>query len=215
MFTLFACEAFTTGTAEVLLDARDQPHAAALWLDRTGDTGDYSIAGVGSGSGSGRPGDGHGESGDGESGDGESGGVAGEELGGLLTAPELRRWALLGQAMDAARPRRPHEYLMLAGVLPGYQGKGLGTGLLNHHHAQLDSSGTAAYLEATSAGSRALYARLGYRDHAAPLYPGGVAGPVLWPMWRPPARPATPRHGVRIDREFRTNATTPPWTHQP
>ena len=47
----------------------------------------------------------------------------------------------------------------------------------------------------TSLPSRALYARLGYDDHADPIHPAGPphdapgrhdTAPILWPMWRPP-----------------------------
>src|SRR4051794_7506411 len=56
----------------------------------------------------------------------------------------------------------PHHHLGLLGVRGDRQGEGLGTALLRHHHARLDQAGIPAYLEASSTGSRDLYARQGY-----------------------------------------------------
>jgi len=169
-FTAMATSAFTTGSVDVLLDRYDVPIAAGVWLDHTApaSTDSHDELAV-----------------DRTGGDGAFG------LDRPVTDPSRDPWTLLDQAMTASHPTRPHEYLMLLGVHPAYQGQGLGTRLLTHHHTWLDATGTAAYLEATSAESRALYARLGYDDHGDPIHPagasgvGGVPGPTLWPMWRP------------------------------
>jgi GNAT superfamily N-acetyltransferase len=110
---------------------------------------------------------------------------------------ERGRWNAFEQATTAAHPTAPHEYLMLMGVHPDHHGKGLGTRLLQRRLEWLDTAGTPAYLEATSPGSRALYTRHGFRDHARPIrLPDG---PDLYPMWRTPqaprAHPPAPRQG--------------------
>lgn len=78
----------------------------------------------------------------------------------------------------------PFDALAYLGVAPGRQNQGIGSALLRHRLAQLDTAGTASYLVASSTGSRDLYERHGYRTSVAgPVrLPGD--GPLLWPMWR-------------------------------
>jgi ribosomal protein S18 acetylase RimI-like enzyme len=100
---------------------------------------------------------------------------------------DLERSALIGAAMAEHHPHhRDHWYLLAMGVRPEAQGRGLGSILLAHTLAHLDERGDAAYLEATSPRSRRLYERFGFEvtDEFAP-----DGGPLLWSMWREPARP--------------------------
>ncbi|MGX2994601.1 GNAT family N-acetyltransferase [Streptomyces sp. JNUCC 64] len=75
-----------------------------------------------------------------------------------------------------------HEYLWLIAVDPDRQGEGLGGTLISSALERCDREGTAAYLEASSARSRELYRRLGFRvlDPVLEL----PDGPTVWPMWR-------------------------------
>jgi len=104
-------------------------------------------------------------------------------------AESLGVWAGRRRAMAAVMERHhpitPHHYLMLVGVRPDRQRRGLGGEILRARHRDLDRTGTAAYLEATSAAGRTLYARLGYRQLGPPL--PLPSGPPVWPMWRVPA----------------------------
>jgi GNAT superfamily N-acetyltransferase len=101
-----------------------------------------------------------------------------------VMGPYADRWQALASVMDSHHPGDPHHYLMIIGVRPDLQGHGLGTALLDHHHAHLGAAALPAYLEATSPRSRQLYARHGYEDAGAPMtLPDG---PPLFPMWRPP-----------------------------
>jgi GNAT superfamily N-acetyltransferase len=85
---------------------------------------------------------------------------------------------------EARHPTGPaHLYLVLLGVLPGAQGRGLGGALLRERLARADAEGVPAYLEATSPRSRALYERHGFRDSGGPIHLPD--GPTLWPMWHP------------------------------
>ena len=115
--------------------------------------------------------------------------------------PAYHRFVQLSDLMDAAHPRHTdHAYLPFLGVLPQWQDHGLGRALMIHRLADLDTTGTPAYLEATSLRSVTLYEHLGFvRTKATIRVPGG---PALWPMWRDPT--GFPRidqhqvHGVRV-----------------
>jgi GNAT superfamily N-acetyltransferase len=108
-------------------------------------------------------------------------------------ADATRAWAQRFAAFDAALERHHpaatgHHHLAILAVHPACQGQGIGTELLNAHHATLDATGTPAYLEAPSPRNRDFYRRHGY----APL-PGAPfrlpdGGPPMWPMWRLPHR---------------------------
>ncbi len=87
--------------------------------------------------------------------------------------------------MEARHPKKPsHGYLLMMGVAPEHQGRGLGTALLEPGLASLDGARTPAYLEASSARSRDLYRRNGFEVTGQLDLPGG--GPPLWLMWREP-----------------------------
>ena len=105
--------------------------------------------------------------------------------------PTVDQFRALEARMAQLHPEPPHHYLALLAVHPKYQGTGLGSALLNHHHALLDTDGLPAYLEASSPRSRDFYRRHGYRPHGGPLVMEDGAppetGPAMWPMWRDPA----------------------------
>jgi ribosomal protein S18 acetylase RimI-like enzyme len=100
------------------------------------------------------------------------------------TGSHLARFRVLDKEFEARHPDGPHHYLAFLAVLRHGQNRGVGSALLDHHHAILDESGTAGYLEASSPDSRRLYAKKGYTDHGPTIdLPGGQA--QMWPMWRP------------------------------
>ncbi|WP_433221226.1 GNAT family N-acetyltransferase [Microtetraspora malaysiensis] len=97
------------------------------------------------------------------------------------------RLLALGQALAERHPdREPHLYLPCMGVVGGRQGSGLGSAMLRHRLERADADGLAAYLEASSPRSRALYLRHGFEDLGEPVRVAG--SPPLWPMWRQPRR---------------------------
>ncbi|MGI5153660.1 GNAT family N-acetyltransferase [Microbispora sp. CA-102843] len=96
------------------------------------------------------------------------------------------RLRALGEALDPRHPREPHLYLPCIGVLGGRQGAGFGSAMLRHRLERADADGVPAYLEASSARSRALYLRHGFADLGEPVRVAD--GPLLWPMWRQPAQ---------------------------
>jgi GNAT superfamily N-acetyltransferase len=83
----------------------------------------------------------------------------------------------------------PHYYLTYLGVQPDSQGQGIGTKLIRPILERCDTDRTPAYLEATTARNRELYARIGFELIGALDYPHG--GPTTWRMWRDPV--AAPR----------------------
>jgi len=95
------------------------------------------------------------------------------------------RLLALGQALAQRHPtHEPHLYLACMGVIGARQGAGLGSALLRHGLDQADAAGIAAYLEASSPRSRALYKRYGFDDLGEPVRVED--SPLLWPMWRQP-----------------------------
>lgn len=84
-----------------------------------------------------------------------------------------------------------HHHLAILAVRPDKQGQGIGTALLQAHHATFDWQGIAAYLEASDERTRDLYLRHVYTDHGTPIrLPGG---PLMYPMMRRPPKSRTPR----------------------
>jgi GNAT superfamily N-acetyltransferase len=100
---------------------------------------------------------------------------------------EAGRLFELGEFFDAHAPSAPHWHLQLLGTRTEKQGRGIGSTLLEHFLPGADRRGEAAYLEATTPGSRALYERHGFVCQGELTLPDG---PTLWQMWRAPLRTA-------------------------
>lgn len=88
------------------------------------------------------------------------------------------------EAQGNAHPTEPHWYLPLIGVDAAFQGRGVGSSLLQHTLGVCDREGLPAYLEATSPRSVRLYERHGFQ-RLEPLRVGTC--PPITPMWREPA----------------------------
>ncbi|GAA0947803.1 GNAT family N-acetyltransferase [Pseudonocardia zijingensis] len=99
--------------------------------------------------------------------------------------PELARLATVQELTADRHPAgEPYLYLAFLGVVPGERGRGLGGDLLRHRLDRADAEDLPAYLEASSARSRELYLRYGFRDAGDPIpLPDG---PVVRPMRRNP-----------------------------
>lgn len=109
-----------------------------------------------------------------------------------ITGPWVNRFHIFDAELDARHPAgTQHHHLAILAVAPGWQGQGIGTALLNAHHAALDQLGVTAYLEASSERTRRIYLRHGYTDHGAPIHLPD--GPDMHPMVRAPRhRDGTP-----------------------
>lgn len=104
-----------------------------------------------------------------------------------LTGKCLNRFQALDEGFEAHHPVGiAHQHLAILAVRPDRQRLGIGTALLDAHHAILDRDGLPAYLEASDLGTRDIYLNHGYilRPNAPIRLPDG--GPEMWPMWREP-----------------------------
>jgi GNAT superfamily N-acetyltransferase len=95
----------------------------------------------------------------------------------------FERASQLDAVLDTNHPLEPHHYLAFLAVRPGSRRRGVGSALLDRHHARLDQAGLPAYLEANHPRNRDLYLRHGYRVRSVIELPDG---PPLWTMWRSP-----------------------------
>ncbi|MEV1044981.1 GNAT family N-acetyltransferase [Streptomyces sp. NPDC049916] len=99
--------------------------------------------------------------------------------------PGNERCELVGRLTGAIHPHdRAHAYLLMIGVTPERQGKGIGEELIATELDRCDQAGLPAYLEASSARSMTLYERLGFRPTGRTV--DLPDGPPMWPMWREP-----------------------------
>jgi len=97
--------------------------------------------------------------------------------------PAFDRACALDAAIEQSHPVEPHHYLAFLAVRPQSQNRGIGSALLDRHHARIDRAGIPAYLEANDPRNRDLYLRHGYRVRSVIDLPDG---PPLWTMWRSP-----------------------------
>jgi GNAT superfamily N-acetyltransferase len=102
------------------------------------------------------------------------------------TGPWLGRFKAFDAVLDEHHPAGVHHhYLAILAVLPGRQGRGIGTALLRAHHRVLDREVHAsAYLEAASPHTRRTYQRHGYVLRSGGSFQLPDGGPSMWPMWR-------------------------------
>ncbi|RKT87915.1 Acetyltransferase (GNAT) family protein [Saccharopolyspora antimicrobica] len=97
-----------------------------------------------------------------------------------LAGPRMARFREFGELTAARHPAEPHQYLAMIAVDPSVQATGIGSRELRRALQRWD---LPSYLEASSARSRNLYLRLGFRDIGSPmLLPHD--GPTMYPMWR-------------------------------
>jgi GNAT superfamily N-acetyltransferase len=87
--------------------------------------------------------------------------------------------------LESNHPEEPHYYLPFVGVVPEWQGRGIGAALLKPVLDRCDAEGMPAYLEASSPRNRALYERHGFA--VTEEFFLGKGSPPLWRMWREPA----------------------------
>jgi len=94
----------------------------------------------------------------------------------------MARGAAMSGVMEKAHPHEPHFYLFFIAVDPSFQGKGLGSTMLDANLNHIDAANMPAYLENSNLRNTRLYARAGFEARAN-ISPAGA--PSLIPMWRP------------------------------
>jgi GNAT superfamily N-acetyltransferase len=102
-----------------------------------------------------------------------------------ITGPWVQRFTVFDAELDAHHlTGLAHHHLAIVAVRPDRQGQGIGTAMLNAHHAVLDHKGIVAYLEASDELTRVIYLGHGYTDHGTPIQLPD--GPHMYPMVRQP-----------------------------
>jgi ribosomal protein S18 acetylase RimI-like enzyme len=83
----------------------------------------------------------------------------------LLSGMPLRlmsRWLRIFAAFERIHPSKTHWYVLVLGVHPNHQGKGLGGKLLNQVLQKADAEGVAVYLESSNPKNLDFYRKHGF-----------------------------------------------------
>jgi GNAT superfamily N-acetyltransferase len=94
---------------------------------------------------------------------------------------DIRSWVHWLEEVDKHHPTEPHYYLEYVGVAPDYQGKSMGSTLLQFLVAKGDKEGVGCYLENSDPRNTPFYQRLGFQIVAEKE----IIGIPAWFMWRP------------------------------
>jgi GNAT superfamily N-acetyltransferase len=94
-------------------------------------------------------------------------------------------WRILSisDELNHKRPKQPHWYVLLLGVAPSAQKRGLGRSLMQHIMGQAAASGAPVYLETTAAKNLQFYRELGFALRSQFRCHRGK-GPETWSMCR-------------------------------
>jgi ribosomal protein S18 acetylase RimI-like enzyme len=91
------------------------------------------------------------------------------------------RWGRVYDTLRAHHPLEPSWYLGTLGVDPAFQGRGVGSALLERWLEGVDREGSAGYLETDLHSNVGFYARGGFELEGEVE----VFGTPIWRMWRP------------------------------
>ena len=130
--------------------------------------------------------------------------VSGMIRAGLATVPLRIGWRafvrfgrandVMGRIHKKCVPE-PHWYLLIVGVDPEFQGRGLGSALVNEGLARADEARCPCYLETSDTRNLPWYERHGFKVVGTAIL--GTGGPQAWGMRREPP-------GVRPPAQTRT-----------
>lgn len=108
----------------------------------------------------------------------------------LGAAAYQRYMELVSLLDDQPHPPGPAWYLLMLGVRPNQQRRGLGSQLVRAKLRQTDASGHAVTLETNNPANLPFYAALGFAVYAHGAAHGAAPGQVsMWGLARPPIRP--------------------------
>jgi GNAT superfamily N-acetyltransferase len=102
----------------------------------------------------------------------------------LLARRDTRRLLQSFFKLESGHPETEHYYLAFVGVVPDWQGRGIGAALLRPVLERCDRERMPVYLEASSPRNRNLYERHGFA--VTEEFRLGKGSPPLWRMWRQP-----------------------------
>lgn len=91
-------------------------------------------------------------------------------------------WSEVHFELASRHPREPHWVLDMLGVAPEFQGRGIGTALLQALHERVDAEPAPSYLETDREENVAFYGRASYTV----LTEESIVGVPVWRMWREP-----------------------------
>lgn len=103
-----------------------------------------------------------------------------------------KTWAITKRSLDMMgemsqeHPRQNHYYWEYIGVLPDYQGQGIGSHICRTLVQRADQDQVGSYLETTNPRNVPLYERLGFQT----VREREIMGSRWWFMWRAPQRPS-------------------------
>ncbi|MFB9696211.1 hypothetical protein ACFFRK_24425 [Amorphoplanes digitatis] len=100
-----------------------------------------------------------------------------------VAGPAYDRAGELPAAFDTRYPPDPRHCLAFRAARPDPQNRGIGSALLNRHHARLDRAGLPAHQEANDHHNRDLHLRHGHSSRPVNQMPGGSS---LWSKRRLP-----------------------------
>jgi GNAT superfamily N-acetyltransferase len=96
----------------------------------------------------------------------------------------MEQWVRIFHKFDKIRPRQPHWYVLILGVHPDHQGKGLGGELLRQVLQRAEEDRVAVYLESSNPRNLDFYRKYGF-EVIEEIVP--VAGcPLIWGLLRKP-----------------------------
>jgi ribosomal protein S18 acetylase RimI-like enzyme len=96
----------------------------------------------------------------------------------------MERWVRIFHKFNKIRPRQPHWYVLVLGVHPDHQGKGLGGELLSQVLQKADEDGVAVYLESNNPKNLDFYRKYGFEVTEEIILVAGC--PPIWGLLREP-----------------------------
>ncbi len=95
----------------------------------------------------------------------------------------ITKFVALREALATHTPQENHWYLQMVGTHPDWQGRGIGTSLINEGLSWAARDGLGVYLETETVENVAYYRHLGFEVRSE--WDVVAGGPHMWGMWHP------------------------------